>query len=76
MPSTDLVAPLLANLDASTLEFLWSSCLVALVLAGGAAALALLPWSEDELVAVDAEARALAKAPVLGPRRAPAVLRS
>jgi hypothetical protein len=76
MSFTALIATLLPALAPSTVEFLSSASLVGMVLAGGAVALALLPWSDEELAAVDAEARALASTPLLARSSAAVVARS
>ena len=72
----ELLSTMLPALDPSTIEFLSSAALVGMVLAGSAAALALLPWSDEELAAVDAEARALAATPLMPRPAQPMVARS
>ncbi len=65
MPGTTLAASLLPSLDPASFELLWSASLIGLVLAGGVVALAMLPWRDEEIAQVDAQARSLAARPLV-----------
>lgn len=64
-----------SHFDPATAEMLWTLATSALLLATGGMTLAMLPWSDRDILAVDQSARTLAKQALSGrlrpaPRRA------